>query len=76
MLDSCGRKWTRQTVKLKNVYYAPSIARNIIRYGKLDETVYSLKYSHGMWVVAERSDIQILFDKTMKHSVFIIETTI
>uniref|UniRef100_A0AAV1UPH6 Retrovirus-related Pol polyprotein from transposon TNT 1-94-like beta-barrel domain-containing protein n=1 Tax=Peronospora matthiolae TaxID=2874970 RepID=A0AAV1UPH6_9STRA len=36
-----------KTVKLTNVYYSPSLARNIISYGKLDQKGYSLKDSNG-----------------------------
>uniref|UniRef100_A0AAV1V3T6 CCHC-type domain-containing protein n=1 Tax=Peronospora matthiolae TaxID=2874970 RepID=A0AAV1V3T6_9STRA len=63
-----------KTDKLTNVYYSPSLARNIISCGKIDQKGYSLKYPNGKRSVARRSDGQVAFDVTMENSVLIVET--
>uniref|UniRef100_A0AAV1TNS0 Retrovirus-related Pol polyprotein from transposon TNT 1-94-like beta-barrel domain-containing protein n=1 Tax=Peronospora matthiolae TaxID=2874970 RepID=A0AAV1TNS0_9STRA len=63
-----------KTVKLTDVYYSPSLARNIINYVKLDQKGHSLEYSNGKRSGARRSDDQVSFDVTMENSVLNVET--
>ncbi|CAH0483070.1 unnamed protein product [Peronospora belbahrii] len=64
----------KSTVLLMNVYFASSVARNIVSYGKLDTSGYTLLYLNGKRVVARRSDVLAVFDVVIQNSSLVVRT--
>ena len=62
------------TVLLTNMYFAPSLTRNIVSYGKLDANGYALTYASGKRVVASRNDDHVVFNVVKQNSVLVVRT--
>ena len=61
-------------VLLTNVYFAPSLARNIVSYENLNANGYALTYARRKRVVARRSDDHVVFDVVLQNSVLVVKT--
>ena len=60
------------TVLLTNVYFASSLACNIVSYGKLDASGYVISYSNRKRIVARRIDALAVFDVMIRNSVLVV----
>ena len=61
-------------MRFTNVFYAPSLARNIFRYEKLGKKGYAFTYTSGKRDVPNRSDEHIVFDFAIGDSVLVVNT--
>ncbi|CAI5703486.1 unnamed protein product [Peronospora effusa] len=66
----------QRQIELSDVYYAPSLAHNLISYGNFEHLGYPLTYTEDGREFVRRSDGHVAFDVTMRNSVLVFETFI
>ena len=65
---------SESTMKLTNFYFAPNLACNIVRHGKLDTSGYALTYANEKRAVTQHSEDRVVFDVAVRNSVLVVKT--